>query len=186
MFVATMSATAQNTSWSVDNSHSNVKFTVTHLVVSEVDGSFRTYNGSIESTKADFDGAAINFTVDVNSVNTDNEMRDKHLKADDFFNAEKYPQMSFKSTSFKKTADKKYTLEGDLTIRDVTKRVKFDVYFGGIMKDPYGNTKAGFKATSKISRKEFKLTWNPMTEAGGAVVGDEVEVKLNLEFAQKK
>jgi polyisoprenoid-binding protein YceI len=94
--------------------------------------------------------------------------------------------MSFKSTSFKKTADKKYTLEGDLTIRDVTKRVKFDVYFGGIMKDPYGNTKAGFKATSKISRKEFKLTWNPMTEAGGAVVGDEVEVKLNLEFAQKK
>jgi polyisoprenoid-binding protein YceI len=186
MFVATMSATAQSTSWSVDNSHSNVKFTVTHLVVSEVDGSFRTYNGSIESTKADFDGATINFTVDVNSVNTDNEMRDKHLKADDFFNAEKYPQMSFKSTSFKKTADKKYTLEGDLTIRDVTKRVKFDVYFGGIMKDPYGNTKAGFKATSKISRKEFKLTWNPMTEAGGAVVGDEVEVKLNLEFAQKK
>jgi polyisoprenoid-binding protein YceI len=186
MIAATMFATAQNTSWSVDNSHSNVKFTVTHLVVSEVDGSFRTYNGSIESTKADFDGATINFTVDVNSVNTDNEMRDKHLKADDFFNAEKYPQMTFKSTSFKKTGDKKYILEGDLTIRDVTKRVKFEVSYGGTMKDPYGNTKAGFKATSKISRKEFKLTWNAMTEAGGAVVGDEVEVKLNLEFAQKK
>lgn len=186
MFAVTMFATAQSTSWSVDNSHSNVKFTVTHLVVSEVDGSFRTYSGNIESTKADFDGAVINFTVDVNSVNTDNEMRDKHLKADDFFNAEKYPQMSFKSSSFKKASDKKYVLEGDLTIKDVTKRVKFDVYYGGTVKDPYGNTKAGFKATSKISRKEFKLTWNPMTEAGGAVVADEVEIKLNLEFAQKK
>ncbi|MFN5629251.1 MAG: YceI family protein [Bacteroidota bacterium] len=186
MFAVTMFATAQSTSWNVDNSHSNVKFTVTHLVVSEVDGSFRTYSGNIESTKADFDGAVINFTVDVNSVNTDNEMRDKHLKADDFFNAEKYPQMSFKSSSFKKASDKKYVLEGDLTIKDVTKRVKFDVYYGGTVKDPYGNTKAGFKATSKISRKEFKLTWNPMTEAGGAVVADEVEIKLNLEFAQKK
>lgn len=181
-----MFATAQTTTWNVDNSHSNVKFTVTHLLVSEVDGSFRTYNGSIETTKADFDGATINFSVDVNSVNTDNEKRDKHLKADDFFNAEKYPQMTFKGTSFKKISDKKYILEGDLTIRDVTKKVKFEVSYGGTTKDPYGNTKAGFKATTKISRKEFKLMWSAMTEAGGAVVGDEVEVKLNLEFAQKK
>lgn len=185
MVASTLMATAQ-TIWNVDNSHSNVKFTVSHLVISEVDGSFRTYGGSIVSTAADFNGATIEFNVDVKSINTDNEMRDNHLKSDDFFNAEKFPQMKFKSTSFKKVSDKKYVLEGDLTIRDITKKVKFDVTYGGTTKDPYGNIKAGFKASSTINRKEYNLKWSAATEAGGAVVGDDVEVKLNLEFAQKK
>lgn len=177
---------AQNTTWKVDNSHSNVKFTVSHLVISEVDGSFRTYGGSINSSKADFDGASIEFSVDVASVNTDNEMRDNHLKGDDFFNAEKYPKMTFKSTSFKKKSGNNYELEGNLTIRDVTKKVKFDVVYGGTTKDPYGNIKAGFKASGSINRKEYGLKWSAMTEAGGAVVGDIVEVKLNIQFAQQK
>ncbi|MEJ7679922.1 MAG: YceI family protein [Segetibacter sp.] len=113
--------------WSVDKAHSGVKFTVTHLVVSEVEGSFKLFDGSMETSKPDFSDAKINFTVDVNSVNTDNDMRDKHLKSDEFFGAEKFPQMRFVSTAFKPVGDNKYKLEGNLAIKDVTKPVIFDV-----------------------------------------------------------
>lgn len=174
------------TKWNLDNSHSGVKFTVQHLVISEVEGSFKVFNGNVESATPDFNNAKINFTVDVNSINTDEAKRDAHLKSDDFFNAEKYPNMSFTSTSFKKLKGNMYTLEGNLTIRDVTKKVKFAVIYGGTVKDPWGNTKAGFKASGKISRKEYGLKWNTMTEAGGAVVGDEVNMIINVEFAQQK
>lgn len=180
------SASMAQTTWKTDASHSNVKFTVTHLVVSEVDGVFKVYSGTITSAKPDFSDAVINFSVDVNSINTDNDSRDKHLKGDDFFNAEKFPQMTFKSVSFKKVSDKKYVLEGDLTIRDITKRVKFDVSYGGTIKDPWGNTKAGFKAKGTINRFDYNLKWNTLTEAGGAVVGKDVDITLNLEFAQAK
>ncbi|MEO7174645.1 MAG: YceI family protein [Saprospiraceae bacterium] len=173
------------TNWDLDASHSNVRFSVDHMVVSEMDGNFKKFNGQISTSKVDLTDAKIDFSIDVNSINTDNEMRDKHLKGDDFFNAEKYPNMTFKSASFKKLSGNKYVLEGDLTIRDVTKRVKFDVTYGGTMKDPYGNTKAGFKAKTTINRKNFNLQWSATTEAGGLVVGDDVEINLNLEFAQK-
>jgi polyisoprenoid-binding protein YceI len=186
--VAMLAATGVNaqSKWNVDASHSNVKFSVSHLVVSEVEGSFRKFDGTIEAPTEDFNNAVINFTVDVASVNTDNEKRDEHLKSDDFFNAEKYPKMVFKSTSFKKGKGNNYTLEGNLTIRDVTKKVKMNVTYGGTVKDPWGNTKAGFKTTAAISRKEFGLKWNTMTEAGGAVVGDEVTIILKLEFGKAK
>ncbi|HOK98475.1 MAG TPA: YceI family protein, partial [Bacteroidales bacterium] len=115
-------------------------------------------------------------------INTDNEMRDNHLKGDDFFNAAKFPKMTFKSKSFKKVSGNKYELVGDLTIRDVTKTVKFDVTYGGTAKDPYGNIKAGFKASAVINRFDYGLKWNALTEAGGAVVGNEVNVSLKLEF----
>ncbi|MFM2146301.1 MAG: hypothetical protein RL732_1137 [Bacteroidota bacterium] len=174
------------TSWNTDNSHSNVKFTVTHLVVSEVEGSFRVFSGTVKSAKPDFTDAAINFSVDVNSVNTDNEMRDKHLKSDDFFNAEKFPAMTFKGTSFKKVSNNKYVLQGDLTIRDVTKKVTFDVTYGGTTKDPWGNTKAGFKAKGKINRFDYNLKWNTLTEAGGTVVSKDVDIVVNLELNQEK
>lgn len=172
--------------WNADASHSSVKFTVSHLTVSEVEGRFGKFDGTMTATSADFQNAQINYTVDVASINTDNDMRDKHLKSDDFFNAEKYPQMTFTSTSFKKVGGKDYVLEGNLTIRDVTKKVKFAVVYGGTVKDPYGNIKAGFKATTKISRKAYNLKWSALTEAGGAVVGDEVTMILNLEFAKAK
>ncbi len=182
----TVKETPQATKWVVDPSHTSVKFTVTHLTVSEVEGRFNKFNGSVESATADFNNAQISYTVDIASISTDNEMRDKHLKSDDFFNAEKYPQMAFKSTSFKKVSNGTYTLEGNLTIRDVTKKVKFAVVYGGTVTDPYGNTKAGFKATGSISRKEYGLKWNALTEMGGAVVGDKVNMILNLEFAKQK
>jgi len=176
----------QAANWKVDASHSNVKFTVTHLVVSEVEGYFRVFDGSISAEKEDFSDANIQFSVDANSINTDNTNRDEHLKGDDFFNTAKFPSMTFKSTSFKKVSDKKYVLTGNLTIRDVTKQVSFDVTYNGKVKDPWGNTKSGFKASSSINRQDYKLTWSKLTEAGGAVVSDEVDIRLNLEFKLEK
>ena len=172
--------------WKVDATHTSVKFKVSHLTVSEVEGKFKVFGGSIDAPTADFNNAKVNFNVDVNSITTDDENRDKHLKSDDFFNAEKYPSMTFAGTSFKKVKGNIYYLEGNLTIRDVTKKVKFAVLYGGTVKDPWGNIKAGFKATGKISRKAYGLKWNTLTEAGGAVVGDEVNMALDLEFAKQK
>jgi polyisoprenoid-binding protein YceI len=170
----------------VDAVHSNVRFTVPHLVISEVEGSFKKFSGNVLSNSADFNDAAVNFTIDVNSINTDNEMRDKHLKADDFFNAEQFPNATFKSTSFKKVSGNKYQLKGNLTIRNVTKPVTFDVTYGGTAKDGYGNTKAGFKATTTINRFDYGLKWNTLTEAGGATVGENITLDLKLQFAQAK
>jgi len=172
--------------WNVDPAHSSVKFTVKHLVISEVEGSFKTFNGNMTSTKPDFVGSTIDFTVDVNSISTDNDRRDTHLKSDDFFNAEKFPKMTFKSTSFKKVSGKKYILTGNLTIRDVTKSVKFDVTYGGTAKDGQGNTKAGFKATTVINRFDYGLKWNAATEAGGLVASSDVTIDLRLELGQAK
>jgi polyisoprenoid-binding protein YceI len=175
------SANAQ-TNWTFDKSHTNIGFNVTHLVISEVDGFFRSFDGTI-STKGDsFENANVQFTVDIASIDTDNEKRDQHLKGDDFFNAEKYPKMSFKSTSMKKTGKNTYKLIGDLTIRDKTKRVELDVKHNGTVKDPWGNTKAGFKITGKINRFDYELKWNTLTEAGGAVVGKDVRLNLNVQL----
>jgi polyisoprenoid-binding protein YceI len=174
------------TKWTVDNVHSSVKFTVTHLVISEVEGEFKAYSGSIITSNPDFTDAAIDFSVDVNSISTDNDMRDKHLKSPDFFDVEKYPQMIFKSASFKKLSENKYELIGDLTIHGITKSVKFDATFGGTVKDNRGNTKAGFKATTIINRFDYGLKWNALTEAGGATVGKDVTIEVRLELAQAK
>lgn len=187
----TLQATPPKTSnnavtWQLDKSHSGVKFSVDHLVISETEGSFKIFDGSLTSPGEDFEGSQVSFSVDVNSINTDDEKRDQHLKSDDFFNAAQYPVMKFKSTSFTKVKDNAYVLEGDLTIRDITKKVRFAVIYGGTIQDPWGNTKAGFKASGKISRKDFGLKWNTVTEAGGAVVGDEVRMQVNVEFAQAK
>lgn len=186
VFVGTSSLLFAQTNWNIDAAHTNVRFTVTHLVISEVDGNFKTFDGKIISKGNDFNDASVEFRVDVNSINTDNDGRDKHLKSDDFFNAEKFPTMNFKSTSFKKVDDKKYVLTGNLTIRDVTKPVTFDVVHSGVTKDPYGNTKAGFKATSSINRKDYKLMWSVATESGGLVVGDDVSITINLQLNQAK
>ena len=171
--------------WTIDKSHTGVKFTVTHLLISEVEGSFKSFTGSMTASKPDFTDAQIDFSVDVASVSTDNEMRDNHLKSDDFFNAEKFPKMTFKSISLKKLNEKKYELTGDLTIRDITKQVTFDVTYGGSITDSRG-TKAGFKATTTINRLGYGLKWNKLTEAGGAMVSSDVNIIITAEFAQQK
>jgi polyisoprenoid-binding protein YceI len=186
LLVATQSNSQAQTTWSVDKGHSNVKFKVNHLVVSEVEGAFRAFTGTIKAKDDAFSDAQVEFAVDVASVNTDDEKRDGHLKSDDFFNAEKFPQMKFVSKSWKKSGKNSIKIIGDLTIRDVTKTVTFDASFGGVVNDPWGNTKAGFKASTKINRFDYNLKWNNAIEGGGLVVGKDVTIALNIELLKSK
>jgi polyisoprenoid-binding protein YceI len=174
------------TLWNVDKAHSSIKFTVTHMLISEVEGAFKSFDGSVSTTNPDFTDASIAFTVDVSSISTDNEMRDGHLKSPDFFDVAQFPQASFKSTSFKKVSGNKFVLAGDLTMHGVTKSASFDVTFGGTAKDGRGGTKAGFKATTVINRFDYGLKWNALTEAGGAMVGQDVTLDVRLELNQAK
>ena len=176
-----LSSPNQTTTWVPDKPHTSFKFTVSHIVISDVDGVFKSFDGSMESSKPDFSDAKINFTLDVNSISTDNDMRDNHLKSDDFLNAVKYPQIKFVSTSFTPLGDNKYKLIGNLTIRDVTNSVTFDVKYGGTVV-AMGKTHAGFKATTKINRFDYNLKWDKTTEAGGLVAGKEVEITVNADF----
>ncbi|MEJ0082853.1 MAG: YceI family protein [Puia sp.] len=177
----TTSSKVQAGTWITDKPHTNVKFSVAHLVISDVDGNFKSFDGTMESSKPDFSDAKITFTADVNSINTDNEMRDNHLKSDDFLNAAKFPQIKFVSASFTPQGDNKYKLIGNLTIRDVTKSVTFDVKYGGTVV-AMGGTHAGFKATTKIDRFDYNLKWSKTTEAGGLVAGKDVEITINADF----
>jgi polyisoprenoid-binding protein YceI len=167
--------------WVIDKAHTNVLFSVSHLVVSDVEGKFKNFDGSMESDKADFSDAKINFTVDVTSISTDNDMRDKHLKSDDFFNAEKFPQIKFESTSFTSAGGNKYKLTGNLTIRDVTKTVTFDVTYGGTV-NAMGGTHIGFKAKATVNRFDYNLKWSATTEAGGLVAGKDVDITINIDW----
>ncbi len=174
------------TVWNIDKGHSKIGFTVTHLMISDVEGNFKDITAKMTSTKDDFTDSQVDFTAKVASINTDDEKRDGHLKSDDFFNAEKYPDITFKSTSFKKVGDKKYKMTGNLTMRDKTKPVTFDVTYMGTVKDPWGNTKAGFKLTGNINRKDFGVSWSAAMDNGGVVVSDEVQIISSIEMAQQK
>jgi polyisoprenoid-binding protein YceI len=173
------------TKWAIDPMHSEVQFKVKHLVISTVSGFFRSFEGSVESKNEDFDGASIEFSIDINSVDTNQTQRDEHLKSPDFFDAAKYPHIKFKSTSFKKTGDDEYELKGDLTIRGVTKAVNLHAEFGGSAADSYGNIRAGFEITGKVNRKEFGLTWEGVTEAGSIVVGEDIKLTINAELVKQ-
>lgn len=168
------------TTWKIDTAHSEVQFKVKHLMITTVTGYFKTFDLEVLTENDDFTTASkIEFTADTNSIDTNNQQRDTHLKSADFFDAEKFSQLKFVGKKYEASGDGA-KLHGDLTIRDITKHVTVDVEFGGIVKDPYGQTKAGFTVTSKISRKEFGLTWSAVTEAGQVVVSD--EIKLNAEI----
>ncbi|MDX1365084.1 MAG: YceI family protein [Arenibacter latericius] len=172
--------TATKTKWIIDTAHSEISFKVKHMMISTVTGHFEDYNATVETETDNFINADFNFTAKTASINTKNKDRDAHLKSDDFFNAEKYPEMTFKSKSFDGS-----TLIGDLTIRDVTKEIELNVDFNGIAVDPYGQTKAGFEATGSINRKDFNLTWSAVTEAGSIVVSDTVKLLVDLQFIKK-
>ena len=176
--------TALKTKWVVDPTHSEVHFKVKHLVISTVTGTFKVFDGDLTADSDNFENAEINFSLDVASVDTNQEQRDEHLRGADFFNAAQYPAITFKSTSFKKDGDD-YQLLGDLTIRDVTKPVKLEVEFGGSATDFYGNEKAGFEIQGKINRKDFGLTWDGITEAGAIVVGEDIKLSINLQLAKQ-
>jgi polyisoprenoid-binding protein YceI len=169
--------------YKIDHMHSEVKFKVKHLMISTVTGHFRTFDATMEAAAADFSDANIAFEADINSIDTNMEQRDTHLKSDDFFNADAFPKLSFKSTSIAKTGDSTLEVTGDLTIRDVTKAITLKAEYGGTMVDFYGQTKHGFDLTGKLSRQDFNLKWNAVTEAGGVVVADEVKLELNVQMA---
>ncbi len=175
-------ATSAQTRWAVDPLHTFVSFSVRHMGISFVEGSFKKFDGTVVATKPDLTDARINFTVDVNSISTNVEQRDTHLKSDDFFNVATYPNMTFESLSFKKRKGNDYELTGKLTIRDVTREVTFKVTFGGTTKDPQGNTRAGFSAFTTINRLDYHIKYDPT----GGGVGKDVTISLNLEFIQAK
>ena len=170
---------AQST-WKFDKSHSIIQFKVSHLMINEVSGSFKVFDGSVKSTVEDFDGSDIEFSAESNTLSTDNEKRDGHLKSEDFFNAGKYPELIFKGKLVR--IGGKYHLKGELTIRDITKPIEFEVKYNGTVQDPWGNTVAGFKVSGSIDRFDYGLKWNSLMEAGGAVVGSEVEIICNIEL----
>jgi len=171
--------------WSIDPMHSEVQFKVKHLVISTVSGFFKSFEGSVESDDEDFEHAKIEFSIDINSIDTNQSQRDEHLKSAEFFDAATYPHIKFRSTSFKKTDDDEYELKGDLTIKNVTNPVSLNVEFGGSAADFYGNTKAGFEITGKINRKQFGLTWDGVTEAGSVVVGEDIKLTINAQLIKQ-
>lgn len=175
---------AQST-WSFDKAHSNISFSVEHLVISEVTGKFGFFEGEVVAKSDDFDGSKISFVIDVNSIDTDNQKRDGHLKSDDFFNAEKYPKITLSNGVLEQVEGNKYKLKGDLTIRDVTKPVELEVKYGGTITDPDGNVKAGFKIKGIINRFDYNMKFNAAMEAGGLIVGEDVEIVCNIELIKQ-
>jgi polyisoprenoid-binding protein YceI len=184
VFLVLMAVTtllSAQTEWKMDNVHSSIIFSVKHMVISEVSGNFKNFSIALKTDKEDFSDAAVEGTIQVASINTENEYRDKHLKSDDFFNAEKFPEIKFKSTKFEKLGDNKYKIYGDLTIRDVTKEVTFDATLNGVLKTDKGYLSA-WKATTTINRFDYNLKWNKTVETGGLIVGKDVTITLNLEL----
>lgn len=171
--------------YKVDSMHSEIKFKVKHLMITNVTGEFTSFDVTMDTSAEDFSDAKINFSADIDSLNTNQADRDKHLKSDDFFNAAEFPKMTFVSKSFTPTGGSDYKLTGDLTIRDVTKEVSLNVDFGGKMVDFYGQDKAGFEITGKINRKDYNLKWSATTEAGGIVVSDEVKLQLAVQMVKQ-
>ena len=166
--------------WKIDNTHSEITFKVKHMMISTVTGYFENFDATINTNDESFENASVEFNANIDSINTKNKDRDTHLKSDDFFNSEKFPEMKFISKSFNGQQ-----LIGDLTIKDVTKEVQLDVDFNGIAVDPYGQTKAGFEISGNINRKDYNLTWNAVTEAGNIVVSDKVKIVIDAQFIKQ-
>ncbi|MHA4809054.1 YceI family protein [Flavitalea flava] len=172
------------TSWIIDPSHSEIQFKVKHLVITTITGSFKEFSGTVTAGD-EFENAQINFESGIHSITTNNDQRDGHLKGADFFEADKFPKLSFESTSLTKRGADEYELKGNLTIKGVTKPVTFEVEYGGTATDSYGQVKAGFELAGKINRKDFGLTWNATTEAGGLVVSEDVKIVANIQLLKK-
>ncbi len=173
------------TKWSLDPTHSEIGFKVKHLMFTNVSGSFKTFTASAETAGDDFSDAKIEFSAEVESISTNNEQRDQHLKSADFFDAASFPTMSFTASNFTVKSDGEYDLSGNLTMHGVTHPVKLVAEFGGIVKDPWGNIKAGFSLNGKINRKDFGLHWNAALETGGVMVSEEVKIHAEIQLVKQ-
>ncbi|MET0300309.1 MAG: YceI family protein [Flavitalea sp.] len=173
--------------WVLDPVHTQIQFKVKHMMISTVTGSFSDYEGTVETEEEDFMKAKVNFSAEVNSLSTGSADRDAHLKGPEFFDAAKHPLITFKATKYESVDDDgSYELYGDLTVKGVTRSLRLDVEFGGVVKDPWGNTKAGFTINGKVNRKDFGLEWNVVTEAGGILVGEEVKIALEVQLIEHR
>jgi polyisoprenoid-binding protein YceI len=171
------------TKWIIDPTHSEVAFKVKHLVISTVTGYFRKFEGAAESASEDFNGASVTFSLDVNSIDTNQSDRDQHLKSADFFDTASFPSIAFAGKLVNQGGE--YQLQGDLTLKGITQQVTLGVTYGGTVADPYGQTKAGFEIEGKLNRKDFGLTWSAITEAGSVVVSDQVRLQLSVQLVKK-
>ena len=175
-----------NVKWALDPTHSEVQFKVKHLMITTVTGFFQNFQVEAETADEQFASAGkVVFTADVNSISTNNEQRDAHLKSADYFDAENYGQIHFAGHKYENVGGDDYLLHGDLTIRGITRPVTVQVEFGGIVVDPYGQTKAGFTVTGKISRKDFGLTYNAVTEAGSVMLSDEIKLLAETQLVKQ-
>jgi polyisoprenoid-binding protein YceI len=175
----------ETTKWIVDPAHSEIQFKVKHMMITTVTGSFKEFTSEVETSGEDFTTAKISFEANTASIFTNAEQRDAHLRSADFFDAENFPVLSFSGSGIGKVDDESYRLTGDLTIRGVTKPVVLDVEVGGVGKDPWGNTKAGFSISGKINRKDWGLNWNAALEAGGVLVSDDVRIFCEVQYAKQ-
>lgn len=181
----TVSPTQATTTWNIDTAHSTVEFSVKHMMISTVKGQFGAVEGTITLDPTNISSASVDARIDTSTITTHNEMRDNHLRTNDFFNAEDFRYITFKSTGIEPKGDDEFKINGDLTIRDVTKPVTLDGVFEGVMeKDAFGKRRAAFSATTSINRKDFGVNWNGAIEGGGVVVGDKVKVELNIAAVQ--
>jgi len=177
--------TLVKTKWGLDVAHSEIAFKVKHLMISNVKGTFKEFDASIYTTGEDFMTSEIDFWLNPASIDTGAPDRDAHLKSADFFDVENHKQITFIGNTYEKVDEDSYTLYGDLTIKGITKQIKLDVGFGGVMKDPWGNEKAGFTINGKINRKDFGLNWNAALEAGGVLVGEEIKINCEVELLKQ-
>ena len=170
--------------WTLDPAHSNIDFSIRHLMIAKVKGAFESFEADIEADPEDLTTADVTFTIDLSSVNTRSEDRDNHLRSEDFFEVEKYPNMTFQSKQFVRKGDGEYEVTGDLSLHGVTRSETFSLTFEGASKDPWGNEKVGFSGEGKINRSDYGLTWNAALETGGVMVGDEVKVTFEVQAAK--
>lgn len=172
--------------WKFDASHTTIGFDVSHMVISSVDGKFKEFDGTVVTEGNGWENAEITFTIQVKSIDTDNEDRDNHLKSNDFFAADEYPEITFVSKSMEKVGENEYKLTGDLTIRGTTNEVTLDVTHNGTITDPYGNTRAGFSIEGEINRFDYGVEWDQTLDTGGLVVGNEVDINIEAEIIEQK
>jgi len=171
--------------WAIDPTHSEIGFKVKHMMFTNVSGKFNAFEATIENEDDQFDTSVVSFSAEVNSVDTNNADRDNHLRSADFFDVEQFPKISFKSTGIKKINEGQFKVSGDLTIKDVTQNVTLDAEYSGLMKDPWGNTKAGVSLNGKINRKEFGLAWNAALETGGVLVGEDIKLVAEVQLIKQ-
>ncbi|ALS24675.1 MULTISPECIES: YceI family protein [Paenibacillus] len=173
------------TKWIVDPTHSSIDFTIRHMMIAKVKGTFHTFEANIEADPTDLTTADVQFSIDLSSIDTRNDDRDAHLRTADFFDIEKYPKLTFQSTQITKTGDGEYNVTGNLNLHGVTRPETFSVTFEGQGKDPWGNEKAGFSGQGSLKRSDYGLTWNAALETGGVLVGDEVKVSIEIEASKQ-